>query len=171
MGFAKHWPVRGGQRGKILWAKDSHYWQFACWVPSLALAKGTWLGALDISHFFPPPIWFDKDRDVVNEFQKEDLQTPMAKLVDAFLYLGQTELALKEPMPADIALDSDYMEELHRRDASIPEPEATTKSQKELDQDIVKSAETPMIEWPKPPDSKIVAAIKQSCIEQKKQPK
>jgi hypothetical protein len=31
--FAKHWPVRGGQGGKILWAKESHYWQFACWCP------------------------------------------------------------------------------------------------------------------------------------------
>jgi pimeloyl-ACP methyl ester carboxylesterase len=29
--FAKHWTVRGGQGGKILWAKDPHYWQFACW--------------------------------------------------------------------------------------------------------------------------------------------
>ena len=28
--FAKHWPVRGVQGGKILWAKDSHYLQFAC---------------------------------------------------------------------------------------------------------------------------------------------
>ena len=138
---------------------------FAAWpVPSLALVKGTWLGALDISHFFPPPIWFDQDCNVVNEFHKEDLQTPMTKLVDAFLYLGPPELAVKEPMPADIALDSDYMKELHRRDALIGDPEETTDSQR-----IVKSAENPMIEGPKPPNSKIIAAIRQSCVEQKKQ--
>ena len=138
---------------------------FSAWpVPSLALAKGTWLGALDISHFFPAPIWFDKDCNVVNEFHKEDLQTPMAKLVDAFLYLGPPELAVEEPMPADIALDNNYMKELHRRDALIGDPEETTNSQR-----IVKSAENPMIEGPKPPDSKIIAAIRRSCIEQKKQ--
>jgi hypothetical protein len=143
---------------------------FAAWpVPSLTLAKGTWLGALDISHFFPPPIWFDKDCKVVNEFHNADLRTPMAKLVDAFLYLGPTELALKEQMPADIALDADYMKEMHRRDTLIGDPEATTKTQKELDESIVKSAETPLIQWPKPPDSKVVAAITQSCLEQKKQ--
>ena len=143
---------------------------FAAWpVPSLALAKGTWPGALDISHFFPPPIWFDKDCKVVNEFHNADLRTPMAKLVDAFLYLGPTELALKEQMPADIALDADYMKEMHRRDTLIGDPEATTKTQKELDESIVKSAETPLIQWPKPPDSKVVAAITQSCLEQKKQ--
>jgi hypothetical protein len=143
---------------------------FAAWpVPSLALAKGTWLGALDISHFFPPPIWFDKDCKVVNEFHNADLRTRMAKLVDAFLYLGPTELALKEQMPADIALDADYMKEMHRRDTLIGDPEATTKTQKELDESIVKSVETPLIQWPKPPDSKVVAAITQSCLEQKKQ--
>ena len=143
---------------------------FAAWpVPSLTLAKGTWLGALDISHFFPPPIWFDKDCKVVNALHNADLRTPMAKLVDAFLYLGPTELALKEQMPADIALDADYMKEMHRRDTLIGDPEATTKTQKELDESIVKSAETPLIQWPKPPDSKVVAAITQSCLEQKKQ--
>ena len=143
---------------------------FAAWpVPSLTLAKGTWLGALDISHFFPPPIWFDKDCKVVNEFHNADLRTPMAKLVDAFLYLGPTELALKEQMPADIALDADYMKEMHRRDTLIGDPEATTKTQKELDESIVKSVKTPLIQWPKPPDNKVVAAITQSCLEQKKQ--
>jgi len=40
---------------------------FAAWpVPSLATARGTWVGALDIGHFFPPLIMFDKDCNVVN---------------------------------------------------------------------------------------------------------
>jgi hypothetical protein len=33
LAFAKHWPVRDGQGGKILWVKESHYWQFACSCP------------------------------------------------------------------------------------------------------------------------------------------
>jgi hypothetical protein len=86
-------------------------------VPSLALAKGTWLGALDLSRFFQPPIQVQgKDCTVLNEFPK-NLQKPMAALVDAFLYLGAPALRLTEPMPADIALDVDYRMELNRRDA------------------------------------------------------
>jgi hypothetical protein len=75
---------------------------FTDWpVPSLALAKGTWLGALDIDHFFPPLIMVDKDCTVRSEFPKE-VQKPMAELVDAFLYLGPPDLALIEKMRADI---------------------------------------------------------------------
>ena len=34
---------------------------FASWpTPSLARAKGTWLGALDLSHFLPAPIRVDE---------------------------------------------------------------------------------------------------------------
>jgi hypothetical protein len=148
---------------------------FAAWsVPSLALSKGTWLGALDVSHFFAPPIWFDKDCNVVNEFSKEDRQTLMADLVDAFLYLGPPELALKEQMPADIALDADHMKELHRREILVGEPEATTMTQKEQDESIVKGAEDPMFDLSgRPVNSlsmqQVIAAITQSCLDQKKQ--
>jgi hypothetical protein len=45
---------------------------FAAWpVPSLAMAKGTWVGALDVSHFFPPLIMVDKDCNVVSGFPKK----------------------------------------------------------------------------------------------------
>ena len=142
---------------------------FDAWpVPSLVLAKGTWLGALDISHFFPAPIWLDKHCNVINEFPKEDLQTPMANLVDALLYLGPPELALKEQMPADIVLDADYVKELRRREALIGEPEATTMTQKEQDESIVKGAENPMIDLLQRPDKKVIAAIAQSCLDHKK---
>jgi hypothetical protein len=61
---------------------------FATWpVPSLARAKGTWLGALGLSHFYPPTVWTDNDCNVHDEFTKNE-QKPMADLVDAFLYLG-----------------------------------------------------------------------------------
>jgi len=143
---------------------------FAAWpTPSLALSKGTWLGALNMSSFFPPPIWFDKDCNVVNEFSKADLQTPMADLVDAFLYLCPPELALNEQMPADIALDADYMKELRRRELLDGEPEATTMTQKEQEESIVKGAEHPMLDLLQRPDNKVIAAIAQSCREQKKQ--
>jgi len=63
---------------------------FASWpVPSLALTKGTWLGALDLTHFLPAPFRFNKDCNVHNELPKE-LQKPMENLVDAFL--AQPEL-------------------------------------------------------------------------------
>ena len=65
---------------------------FASWpTPSLARAKGTWLGALDLSHFLPAPIRVDEHCNVHTEFPKP-LQRPMEDLVDAFLYLGPGEL-------------------------------------------------------------------------------
>lgn len=58
---------------------------FATWpVPSLARAKGTWLGALDLAHFLPPPTLIDKDCNLHQEFPAE-LQKPMEELVDAFI--------------------------------------------------------------------------------------
>jgi hypothetical protein len=62
------------------------------------LAKGTWLGALDLSHFFPPPIFVDENCNVHSEFP-ESLRKPMEDLVDAFLYLGPPDLRLKEQYP------------------------------------------------------------------------
>lgn len=42
---------------------------FASWsVPSLVRTKGTWLGALDLTHFIPPPFLIDKECNVHNEF-------------------------------------------------------------------------------------------------------
>jgi hypothetical protein len=38
-------------------------------------------------------------------------------LIDAFLYLGPRDLALAEPSPADIFLDTEFMAEVHRRAA------------------------------------------------------
>jgi len=38
-------------------------------------------------------------------------------MVDAILYLGPQDLRLKEQIPADIALDIDYMTELQRRES------------------------------------------------------
>ena len=92
---------------------------FALWpYPSLALTKGTWLGALSLSDISPPPFNIDIDNDdckVQITFPPKQ-QKPIEAFVDAFLYLGPQEFRLKEPMPADIALDADYMAELLRRE-------------------------------------------------------
>jgi hypothetical protein len=139
---------------------------FAGWpVPSIAPAKGTWLGALGLSHFYPPTVWTDKDCNVYNEFPKNE-QKPMADLVDAFLYLGPQDLRLTEPMPADIALDVDYMTELLRRETLAGMPAARTL--KEFDHQIVSGAESPVFVVPKLEDPKaFFPFIKQNCIDRK----
>jgi hypothetical protein len=96
----------------------------AAWpMPSLARAKGTWLGTLDLGHFIPPPTRIDQDCKVHHEFPKV-LQKPMEDLVDAFLYLGPQNLRLREKLPADIALDVNYRIELQKGGAMLEFPEA-----------------------------------------------
>jgi hypothetical protein len=137
---------------------------FASWsAPSLVRAKGTWLGGLGLSHFYPPTIWTDKDCNVYNEFPKNE-QKSMADLVDAFLYLGPQDLRLTEPMPADIALDRDYMTELQRRMALAGMPGAGTL--KEFDQRIVSGAKSPVFVVSRLEDPKaFFPIIKKNCLE------
>lgn len=72
---------------------------FVTWpIPSLARTKGTWLGALDLSHFLPPATRIDQDCNVHREFPKA-LQKPMGDLADAFLYFGPQDLRLAEKIP------------------------------------------------------------------------
>jgi hypothetical protein len=126
-------------------------------IPSLIGAKGTKLGALDIGHFIPPPIMIDQDCKVSREYPKE-MQKPMSDLVDAFLYLGPGALRLKEPMPADIALDVDYMKELQRRAAFAGMSGVSISTQ------IVKSAEHPVFSATESPDLKAMA---KNCLDRK----
>jgi hypothetical protein len=139
---------------------------FASWpVPSLARATGTWLGALGLNHFYPPTVWTDNDCNVHDELPKNE-QKPMVDMVDAFLYLGPQDLRLTEPMPADIALDGDYMTESMRRMALMGMPGAGTL--KEFDQSIVAGAESPVLVVPKLPDLKpYFPTIKQNCLDRK----
>jgi hypothetical protein len=97
-------------------AKDQkHENRFGEWpVPSLASVGGTWTGALDLDYLFIPPTMIDKDCNIHHDFPKE-LQQPIGNLVDAVLYLDSPDLLLKEPFPADIALDTEYRTELQRR--------------------------------------------------------
>jgi hypothetical protein len=137
--------------------------RFADWpIPSLAVAKGTWLGALDLSHFFPPFIGIDDDCKVSTESPNE-VQKPMEELVDAFLYLGPTDLQLREQMPADIALDMKYMTESERRSTlqGFPPDDFTSEAFHER---IVRTAQNAIFTVPRPPD---VNAMVQQCLDQK----
>ncbi len=116
---------------------------FASWpIPSFARAKGTWLGALDLSAFLPAGIAIDKDCNVHMNNPKS-LQRPMEDFVDAFLYFGPQDLRLKEQIPADVTSDSDYMTELQRREAMSGFPRIVTL--KEFDQNTVSGAENPLL--------------------------
>jgi hypothetical protein len=137
--------------------------RFADWpVPSLEVAKRTWLGALDLSHFFPPFIGIDDDCKVSTESPNE-AQKPMEELVDAFLYLGPTDLQLREQMPADIALDTKYMTEFERRLTlqGFPPDGITSEASHER---IVRTAQNAIFTMPRPPD---VNAMVQQCLDQK----
>ena len=151
---------------------------FAAWpIPSLAQAKDTWLGALDLNHFYEPMTTIHEGDCVVHKEFPKHLQKPMSDLVDAFLYLGPLDLQLKEQIPADIALDVDYRMELQRRD-SLPEfpgaaPRPMTESLQQENQKIVSDAEEPLFVTDKPsdpnsPDPELLKAV-QSCLDRKRQ--
>jgi len=138
-------------------------------IPSLALAKGTWLGALDLAHFIPPGTRIDQDCSVHHDFPKA-LQKPMKELVDGFLYLGPQDLRLREKIPADIALDVGYRAELQRGGAMIGFPNAASETSQEFDHQIVKSAENPLFSIPKQPESdpKLTQDAVQDCLDRLK---
>lgn len=144
--------------------------RLATWpIPSLALAKGTWLGALSLDHFIPPGTRIDQDCNAHHDFPKA-LQKPMEELVDAFLYLGPQDLRLREKIPADIALDVTYRTELQRGGAMLGFPDAASETSQEFDQEIVKSAEDPLFSIPKQPDPdpKLTQRAVQDCLERLK---
>jgi hypothetical protein len=142
--------------------------KFVNWpIPALARAKGTWLGALDLSDFFLPPNRIDQDCHVHHDFPKQ-LQKRMQDLVDAFLYLGPQDLRLREKIPADIALDASYKAELRRGGAMLGFPEADSETPQEFDQQIVKTAENPIFAIPKQMrDPKGEEQAVQSCLDRK----
>ena len=146
--------------------------KFVNWpIPSLARTKGTWLGALDLSHFFPPPIRISEEDCKVHQGFPKAFQKPMEELVDAFLYLGPQDLRLREKIPADIALDANYRAELQRGAMMLGFPGAASETPKEFDEQIVKTAENPIFAIPKQPerDTKAEEQAVQSCLDRKRQ--
>lgn len=138
---------------------------FATWpLPSLARSKGTWLGALDISHFYPATVGVDKDCHVHTGFPKE-VQKPMAELVDAFLYVVPRDLALREePIPADIAVDDDSMPEMIRRAKLGGYPGASNWTLESMRQYAIHAAQYPLYGIPRNPDPR---ELEQECLARK----
>jgi hypothetical protein len=147
-----------------------HDSKFVNWpIPAVARAKGTWLDALELSHFIPPGITIDQDCNVHRDFPKA-LQKPMDEFVDAFLYLGPPDLRLREKIPADIALDVNYRTESQRGSAMLGFPNGASETREEFDHQIVKTAADPIFAIPKElRDPKGEEQAVQSCLERKRQ--
>src|SRR4051794_36851783 len=93
--------------------------------PSIAKAEGTWIGVSDFPKFYPPPMRIDQDCYLHTTFP-EEMQKPMENFVDAFLYLGPSDLMLTEQIPADIALDAEYIKALRARGPLLMPKEPAT---------------------------------------------
>ena len=125
------------------------------------LAKGTLLGAIRLSQFTPPPYLMKDCVATVGFPEGEDRR--MEDVVDAFLYLGPPSLALREQIPAEIALDSAYMAELRHR-ANLLGADLMVAS----DAQIVSSAEQPLLDFPKAPDNAFLRSLEKNCLEGRK---
>lgn len=92
-------------------------------IPSLVEDMGgTWLAdLLDKTHTFGGvAIMFTTGKDgkkVETRVNPNDVATAFSKMVDAYLYLGPRDLLLKDPHPAEVFLDKEYMTEMKRRAA------------------------------------------------------
>ncbi len=145
--------------------------KFVNWpIPALAIAEGTWLGALDLGHFFPPGTRIDQDCNVHRDLPKE-LQRPVEDLDDAFLYLGPQDLRLREKIPADIALDVSYRTDLQQGSAMLGFVNGASETPQEFDQQIVNSAANPLSVIPKPNENNIsdpqLSKAVQTCLDMK----
>lgn len=138
--------------------------RLAAWsAPSLMPTRGTWLGALSPSDIWTPPTRM-VDCKVQNGFPPE-LQKPVETVVDAFLYLGPRDLRLMERTPADIALDTEYMTELQRREQLTAFPGSPTRSAQDIRDEILQEAQYTLLEGPPPPQD--AKAIEQRCRAQR----
>jgi hypothetical protein len=93
--------------------------RMASWpVPTLIKnIQGTWLADLLDVTYSPGAI---RIRFIQGPSGMEQRIVPIvlsgfSKMVDSYLYLGPRDLQLREPRPAEISLDRDYMAELQRR--------------------------------------------------------
>jgi hypothetical protein len=138
---------------------------FKTWpIPSLTRAKGTWLGALELTQFLLPTTYaIDKDCNIFKPLEHVE------NLVDAFLYFGPQDLRLAEQVPADIEFDSDYARERQRR-AVLRGVSSVTPKQEDLrsfavsgaslsPEQIVNSAESPLLVPLKPQSLESMAQV------------
>jgi hypothetical protein len=112
-GFGSHSPLEK--------YNDEFEARMAAWpIPSLvADMAGTWLAdLLDKTHSSGDAVLFRVGKDGKRtESLVDSSGVPISKMVDAYLYLGPRDLLLKEPRPAEISLDKDYVAEMKRRAA------------------------------------------------------
>ena len=134
--------------------------------PSLLRTKNSGLGSLGIGSFLPTPLTTDEDCNVVDAVAGKSPK-PVSDLLDAFLYLGPQSLQLREPIPADIALDRAYRSEWLRRlkVSGLPGPSTL----EEVNAEIVASAADPIIITPRNANSKeLYPLIRQGCLMRKR---
>ena len=96
--------------------------RMAAWpIPSLAQdIPGTWLADLldKTQTLTGGAVFFSVGKGGKRtESPIDSSDVPSSKMVDAYLYLGPRDLLLKEPLPAEIFLDKDFMAEMKRRAA------------------------------------------------------
>src|ERR1039457_824473 len=114
--------------------------RMAAWpIPSLVEdMAGTWLAdLLEKTHSFGGvTVMFRVGKDGKRtESPVDSGGVPPFKMVDAYLYLGPRDLLLKEPRPAEIFLDKDYMAEMKRRAAIMGEGPVTDQADPEKNSD------------------------------------
>jgi hypothetical protein len=100
----------------------------ASWpVPSLAVIRGTPLGALDASAFVPTPMRFRFNGSQPLEIPRDQWRALAAEEeLDAVLYLGPRASMTQMPLSSDICRDPRYVAERLRRIAvvGLPPPES-----------------------------------------------
>jgi hypothetical protein len=111
-----------GNNSPLAKYNDEFESRMASWpIPSLVQdLPGTWLAdLLDKTHNLGGgAVFFKAGKDGKRiESVTDSGDVPVTKLVDAYLYLGPRDLLLKEPRPAEVFLDKDYMAEMQRRAA------------------------------------------------------
>jgi hypothetical protein len=127
-GFGSHSPVEK--------YNDEFESRMGAWpVPSMVEdLPGTWLAdLLEKTHSFggmSVMFWGGKDGKRTGT-PVDSGGVPPTKMVDAYLYLGPRDLMLKDPHPAEVFLDKDYMAEMKRRAAIVGEGPVTDQADPE----------------------------------------
>ena len=101
-------------------------------APSLAIVRGTTIGALDATAFTPSPARFKFEGDKPNEIPRDQWRSLRAEdQLDAVLYLGPRSTMREVPLSSAICADRRYVEERLRRIAltGIPRAEADRVTQ------------------------------------------
>jgi hypothetical protein len=104
--------------------------RMASWpIPSLVQEMtGTWLADLLNMTYSSGAVIITKDAAGKLSESREGVIAGFSKMVDAYLYLGPRDLLLKEPRPAEIFLNTEYMAEMHRRAAIMGEGPITDQA-------------------------------------------